>query len=75
MLYEVITSIGKTEGYIEEMMAGQKVIKVFCHEKEAKAGFDAVNMVVQEPGKEENLIYAVSSSDACDMADGRNNFV
>jgi ATP-binding cassette subfamily B protein len=36
-------SIGKTEGYIEEMMAGQKVIKVFCHEKEAKAGFDAVN--------------------------------
>ena len=36
-------SIGKTEGYIEEMMAGQKVIKVFCHEKEAEAGFDAVN--------------------------------
>ncbi|PKM39825.1 MAG: ABC transporter [Firmicutes bacterium HGW-Firmicutes-9] len=36
-------SIGKTEGYIEEMMAGQKVIKVFCHEKEAKTGFDAVN--------------------------------
>jgi len=36
-------SIGKTEGYIEEMMAGQKVIKVFCHEKEAKSGFDAVN--------------------------------
>ena len=36
-------SIGKTEGYIEEMMAGQKVIKVFCHEEEAKKGFDAVN--------------------------------
>ena len=36
-------SIGKTEGYIEEMMAGQKVIKVFCHEDEAKTDFDAVN--------------------------------
>jgi len=36
-------SIGKTEGFVEEMMAGQKVIKVFCHEEEAKAGFDAVN--------------------------------
>lgn len=36
-------AIGKTEGYIEEMMAGQKVIKAFCHEGEAKAGFDAVN--------------------------------
>ena len=36
-------AIGKTEGFIEEMMAGQKVIKVFCHEEEAKAGFDAVN--------------------------------
>jgi len=36
-------SIGKTEGYIEEMMAGQKVIKVFCHETEAEAGFDKVN--------------------------------
>ena len=36
-------SIGKTEGYVEEMMAGQKVIKVFCHEGEAKTDFDAVN--------------------------------
>ena len=36
-------SIGKTEGLVEEMMAGQKVIKVFCHESEAEADFDAVN--------------------------------
>ncbi|MDR3052096.1 MAG: ABC transporter ATP-binding protein/permease [Oscillospiraceae bacterium] len=36
-------SLGKAEGYIEEMMNGQKVIKVFCHEEETKAGFDAVN--------------------------------
>ncbi|MDD4312537.1 MAG: ABC transporter ATP-binding protein, partial [Eubacteriales bacterium] len=36
-------ALGMTEGYIEEMMAGQKVIKVFCHENEAKTGFDEVN--------------------------------
>ncbi|MBQ4575177.1 MAG: ABC transporter ATP-binding protein [Clostridia bacterium] len=36
-------SIGKTEGYVQEMMNGQKVIKVFCHEEEAKEGFDAIN--------------------------------
>ena len=30
-------SIGKVEGYIEEMMNGQKVVKVFCHEEESKA--------------------------------------
>ncbi|MEL7622230.1 MAG: ABC transporter ATP-binding protein [Clostridiales bacterium] len=36
-------SLGKTEGYIQEMMHGQKVVKVFCHEEEAKAGFDAIN--------------------------------
>ncbi len=36
-------SLGKTEGFVEEMMNGQKVVKVFCHEKETKAGFDAIN--------------------------------
>lgn len=36
-------SLGKTEGFIEEMMNGQKVVKVFCHEEEAKADFDAIN--------------------------------
>ncbi len=36
-------SIGKTEGFIQEMMNGQRVIKVFCHEEEAKADFDAIN--------------------------------
>ena len=35
--------IGKTEGYIEEMMGGQKVIKVFCHEEKAKEEFDKIN--------------------------------
>lgn len=36
-------AVGKTEGFIEEMMNGQKVVKVFCHENEAKADFDKVN--------------------------------
>ena len=36
-------SLGKTEGYIQEMMNGQKVVKVFCHEKESIEGFDRIN--------------------------------
>lgn len=36
-------TLGETEGYIEEMMNGQKVIKVFNYEEEAIAGFDKVN--------------------------------
>ena len=36
-------SIAATEGVVEEMMNGQKVIKVFCHEKEAQEDFDKVN--------------------------------
>ncbi len=36
-------SVGKVEGYVEEMMNGQKVVKVFCHEEAAKEGFDKVN--------------------------------
>ncbi len=37
------TSLGKVEGFIEEMMNGQKVVKVFCHEEESKADFDKLN--------------------------------
>ena len=36
-------SIGKTEGYVQEMMNGQKVIKVFCHEKECLDDFEKIN--------------------------------
>ena len=35
--------LGKVNGYIEEMMDGQKVVKVFCHEEEAKAKFKELN--------------------------------
>lgn len=36
-------SVGCVEGYIEEMMNGQKVVKVFCHEEKAIEKFDALN--------------------------------
>ena len=35
--------IGYTEGFIEEIMNGQKVVKVFCHEEESKKDFDRYN--------------------------------
>ena len=35
--------LGREEGYIEEMMNGQKVVKVFCHEQEAIDGFNEIN--------------------------------
>ena len=35
--------LGELDGYIEEMMEGQKVVKVFCHEDESIARFDALN--------------------------------
>ena len=35
--------LAKVNGYIEEMMDGQKVVKVFCHEEEAKENFDKLN--------------------------------
>ena len=41
-------SIGRTEGFVQEMMNGQKVIKVFCHEKECQSDFDEVNNQLYE---------------------------
>lgn len=37
------TSLGKAEGFVEEMMNGQKVIKVFCHETESENDFAKYN--------------------------------
>lgn len=36
-------SLGSVNGYIEEMIDGVKVVKVFCHESEAKEDFDVLN--------------------------------
>ena len=36
-------NIGKLNGFVEETMTGQKVVKVFCHEEEAIKTFDELN--------------------------------
>lgn len=41
-------TLGNVTGYIEEMINGQKVIKVFCHEEDAKQGFDTKNKMLCE---------------------------
>jgi len=41
-------AIGKAEGYIQEMMNGQKVVKVFSHEKKANEDFDKINSELYE---------------------------
>lgn len=46
--------IGKLNGYIEEMMEGQKVVKVFCHEEEAKINFDKINDQLRDSAYQAN---------------------
>ena len=41
-------SVAKTEGLIQEMMNGQKVVKVFCHEQRSIEDFDRVNNALCE---------------------------
>ena len=41
-------SIGKIDGYVEEMLNGQKVIKVFTHEEKAKEKFNDINGKLEE---------------------------
>lgn len=36
-------SLGRVNGFIEEMMTGQKVVKVFCREQQALSEFEAIN--------------------------------
>ena len=47
-------TLAKAEGFMEEMMTGQKVIKVFCHEEGAKADFDKVNDALFENSEKAN---------------------
>ena len=46
--------LGDLNGYIEEMINGQKVVKVFCHEEEAQKGFDKVNDALFESADKAN---------------------
>ena len=41
-------TIGDVNGYVEEMITGQKVVKVFCHEEKAKEEFDKKNEALFE---------------------------
>ena len=41
-------AVGKTEGYVQEMMNGQKVVKVFCHEEAAMHDFEQINNALFE---------------------------
>ena len=43
-------AVGEVNGYIEEMIEGQKVIKVFNHESAAKEGFDQRNEAYRQAG-------------------------
>ncbi|MCD8097661.1 MAG: ABC transporter ATP-binding protein/permease [Lachnospiraceae bacterium] len=47
-------SLGRVNGYIEEMMEGQKVVKVFCHEEEAIKNFDELNDDLFDSAKNAN---------------------
>ena len=47
-------SLGELNGYIEEMINGQKVIKVFCHEEKAKEGFDEKNEILRQNASNAN---------------------
>ncbi|MCI9003085.1 MAG: ABC transporter ATP-binding protein [Oscillibacter sp.] len=49
-------SLGKVNAYIEEMMEGQKVVKVFCHERENIDAFRKINQELRESTKSANQI-------------------
>lgn len=46
--------LSKVNGYIEEMMEGQKVVKVFCHEEETKIKFDELNEYLRDSADKAN---------------------
>ena len=52
-------AVGALNGYIEEMTEGQKVVKVFCHEEEAKAGFDKLNEEYRSAATDANTYASI----------------
>ena len=47
-------ALGKVEGFVEEIMNGEKVVKVFCHERETEADFDKLNEELFQVAKQAN---------------------
>ena len=52
-------AVGAVNGYIEEMIAGQKVIKVFNHEKKAQQEFDRRNEELQHAATQANTLASI----------------
>lgn len=50
------SNLGKVNAYIEEMMEGQKVVKVFCHENENIEQFKKINQELRESTKNANKV-------------------
>ncbi len=48
-------ALAEEEGFVEEIMDGQKVVKVFCHEEESKADFAKLNEQLYEDGRAANI--------------------
>lgn len=51
--------LGAVNGYIEEMMEGQKVVKVFCHEEKSVEQFSALNQQLRHSANNANKISNV----------------
>ena len=47
-------NLGKLNGFIEEMMEGQKIVKVFCYEEESKSKFDILNEELRDSADKAN---------------------
>ena len=58
--------LGIVDGFIEEMLDGQKVVKVFCHEEAAKADFRKVNDALRDSAnmanRYANLLMPINSN-------------
>lgn len=52
--------LGKVNGYIEEMMSGQKVVKVFCHEEKTYDDFCKLNRSLQDSAYKANMIANIT---------------
>jgi len=53
------TNLARVNGYIEEMMTGQKVVKVFCHEEQAIKDFEEINEALRSSNYNANQIANV----------------
>ena len=53
-------AVGKTEGFVEEIMNGQKVVKVFCHEDKSIEQFKEINNRLRESANNANKVANIT---------------